>query len=62
MDECKPLAAGLWNALASAAAVLRDPPNGADRPVRLIVVDSISSPFREMDASERAGAASNDHT
>lgn len=44
---------GLWNALASTAAVLRDPPAGHARPVRLIVVDSISSPFRELDSTQR---------
>jgi DNA-repair protein XRCC3 len=48
---------GLWNVLASVAAVLRDPPGGALRPVRLIVVDSISSPFRETDATQHGGLA-----
>ena len=47
---------GLWNALASVADLLRDPPGGAERPVRLLVVDSVSSPFRETDAARREGA------
>tara|TARA_B110000003_G_scaffold78927_1_gene80441 strand:- start:9 stop:1175 length:1167 start_codon:yes stop_codon:yes gene_type:complete len=45
----------LWDALASVADVLTDPPGGPDRPVRLIVVDSMSSPFRETDVSKRDG-------
>jgi hypothetical protein len=32
-------------------------PGGAQRPVRLIIVDSISSPFRETDATQRGGLA-----
>ena len=47
---------GLWNALASVADLLRDPPGGRERPVRLLVVDSVSSPFRETDAARREGA------
>ena len=47
---------GLWNALASVADLLRVPPGGRERPVRLLVVDSVSSPFRETDAARREGA------
>ena len=45
----------LWDALASVADVLTDPPGGPRRPVRLLVVDSVSSPFRETDASTKEG-------
>ena len=45
----------LWDALASVADVLTDPPGGPQRPVRLIVVDSVSSPFRETDVGTKEG-------
>ena len=60
---------GLWTALASVASVLggdtRDRRKSSvenERPVRLIVVDSVSSPFRESDdAFARNGAVGRAH-
>ncbi len=56
---------GLWTALASVASVLGDARDATKhtkrekaKPVRLIVVDSVSSPFRETDASVTRGAIS----
>jgi len=46
---------GLWTALVSVASVLRDTKK---KRVRLLVVDSVSSPFRETDASRANGAFS----
>ena len=45
----------LWDALASVADVLTDPPGGPRRPVRLVVVDSVSAPFRETDVGTKEG-------
>ena len=58
---------GLWNALASLAAILREPPGGPNRPVRLVIVDSVSSPFRDAgseggdDGDVGAAALRRDH-
>ena len=53
---------GLWTALVSVASVLRETPRDDGRAkkkkVRLLVVDSVSSPFREADASRASGAFS----
>ena len=53
---------GLWTALVSVASVLRETPRDDGRAkkkrVRLLVVDSVSSPFREEDASRANGAFS----
>lgn len=46
---------GLWTALVSVASVLRETKK---KRVRLLVVDSVSSPFREEDASRANGAFS----
>jgi len=46
---------GLWTALVSVASVLRETKK---KRVRLLVVDSVSSPFRETDASRANGAFS----
>ena len=55
---------GLWTALASIASVLgcdKQRHVSVERPVRLIVVDSVSSPFRESDATVRNGAVRRAH-
>ena len=53
---------GLWTALVSVASVLSatgdDGLKKKKKPVRLLVVDSVSSPFRESDASRASGAFS----
>lgn len=55
---------GLWTALVSVASVLRGETgddgraNEKKKRVRLLVVDSVSSPFREADASRANGAFS----
>ena len=52
---------GLWTALVSVASVLsetNDDGRKKKKPVRLLVVDSVSSPFRESDASRASGAFS----
>ena len=53
---------GLWTALVSVASVLRgetgDDGRAKKKRVRLLVVDSVSSPFREADASRSNGAFS----
>ena len=57
---------GLWTALASVASLLdksgvkSEPGNTKDR-VRVLIVDSISSPFREGDASKKKGAVDRAH-
>jgi DNA-repair protein XRCC3 len=58
---------GLWTALASIASVLggnkqrQRHVSSVERPVRLIVVDSVSSPFRESDATIKNGAVRRAH-
>jgi RecA/RadA recombinase len=55
---------GLWTALASIASVLggnKQRHVSVERPVRLIVVDSVSSPFRESDATIKNGAVRRAH-
>ena len=57
---------GLWTALASIASVLGGNKQKRvsvenERPVRLIVVDSVSSPFRESDATIKNGAVRRAH-
>ena len=53
---------GLWCALASIAGVLSDPPGGAARPVRLVVIDSMASPFRESETSTVDGVVARSGT